>query len=35
MNTRKLIPLICDALGVIAFDGQALRLIQPGRGDTT
>jgi hypothetical protein len=34
-NTRKLIPVICDALGVIAFDGQALRLIQPGRGDTT
>jgi hypothetical protein len=30
-NTRKLIPTICNALGVIAFDGQANCLIRPDR----
>ena len=28
-RTRNLIPLICNALGVLAFDGQACSLIQP------
>lgn len=28
-NTRRLIPLICDALGLLAFDGQTNLLIQP------
>jgi hypothetical protein len=28
-NTRKLIPVICDALDLIAFDGQKNLLIKP------
>jgi len=33
-NTRKLIPAICNALGVLAFDGQANLLIHPERPDS-
>jgi hypothetical protein len=29
INTRSLVPIICDALGLLAFDGQANVLIWP------
>jgi hypothetical protein len=32
-NTRSLIPVICNALGLLAFDGQANLLIQPEKPD--
>jgi hypothetical protein len=28
-NTRSLVPIICDTLGLLAFDGQANLLIWP------
>ncbi|MBR0754149.1 hypothetical protein JQ604_18345 [Bradyrhizobium jicamae] len=30
-STRKLVPEICNALGVVAFDGQVMSLIAPER----
>ena len=32
-NSRRLIPVICNALDVIAFDGQANLLIRPAGGE--
>ena len=32
-GTRNLVPIICDTLGVLAFDGQANLLIWPAGGD--
>ncbi len=31
-GTRNLVPVICDTLGLLAFDGQANLLIWPARG---